>query len=154
MCIVNRTGIHRLGTRRPDNLQRYIECGRRFDRKRYPPDHIRRQSVKRFSTAHRLPATRPSPTTDSVTWVAARQLSMAHQLRPTLPSITGNRSSTAGGQTIFNDTSTAGHATITNQAAVIIMSGGETIFNGSSTADSAILIANGTVRRWRRCDSF
>ena len=42
--------------------------------------------------------------------------------------------------TIFNDTSTAGHATITNDGGDF---GGTTIFTDSSTADSAILIANG-----------
>ena len=38
----------------------------------------------------------------------------------------------AGGETIFNDTSTAGHATITNQAAIVLtlIPGGATIFNG------------------------
>ena len=43
------------------------------------------------------------------------------------------------GQTIFNGASTADHATITNQAGDFA---GETIFMGSSTADSATLIAN------------
>jgi hypothetical protein len=41
---------------------------------------------------------------------------------------------------MFNDASTAGHATITNEGGDF---GGETIFTGSSTADGAILIANG-----------
>ena len=48
--------------------------------------------------------------------------------------------------TIFNDTSTAGHATITNQGGIGIDQaslGGATIFEDSSTADGAILIANG-----------
>src|SRR4029077_236687 len=47
-------------------------------------------SVERFSTAHRLPITQPSPTTDPTSrmTLAARQFSMTHQLRPTLPSIT------------------------------------------------------------------
>ncbi len=82
---------------------------------------------------------------------AARQFSMTHQLRPTLPSITGESGdvSTADGSlTTFNDTSTAGHATITNQGGHGFdqaSSGGATIFDGSSTADGAILIANGGV---------
>ena len=88
---------------------------------------------------------RPSATTELAVHmaVAARQLSMTHQLRPTLPSITWEAvpASTAGSAlTTFNDASTAGHATITNHGGDI---GGETIFNGSSTADSSILIANG-----------
>ena len=46
--------------------------------------------VERFSTAHRLPATPPSATTDPVVHMAsaAIQRSMTHQLRPTLPSTT------------------------------------------------------------------
>jgi hypothetical protein len=48
--------------------------------------------------------------------------------------------STAGSAlTMFHNASTAGHATITNQAGDFA---GETIFMGSSTADSATLIAN------------
>jgi hypothetical protein len=47
------------------------------------------------------------------------------------------------GQTTFNDTSSAGHATITNWGTPDDGGSGTTIFNGSSTADSAIIIANG-----------
>ena len=46
--------------------------------------------------------------------------------------------------TSFNDTSTAGHATITNHGEPAADPGGATVFRGSSTADSAILVANGT----------
>jgi hypothetical protein len=45
------------------------------------------------------------------------------------------------GQIIFNNTSTAGHATIANGAAEAV--GGKTIFNDSSTAGSATLVAYG-----------
>src|SRR2546430_10311150 len=47
-------------------------------------------SVERFSTAHRLPTTPLSATTELAVHMAlaARQFSMTHQLRPTLPSIT------------------------------------------------------------------
>ena len=51
-------------------------------------------------------------------------------------------STAVAGLTSFNGASTAGHATITNYGGLMFVAG-ETIFNGSSTADSAILIANG-----------
>ncbi len=73
---------------------------------------------------------------------------MAHQLPPTLSSKTGGGSSSEGsgaGLTTFNDTSTAGHATLTNYGMPSQPDpGGATVFTGSSSADSAILIANGT----------
>ena len=46
--------------------------------------------------------------------------------------------------TIFNDTSTAGHATITNDGGLLVE--GQTIFEGSATADGAILVGNGMGR--------
>ena len=49
------------------------------------------------------------------------------------------------GQIIFNNTSTAGHATIINGGELMGAVGGQTIFNDSSTAESAILVANGGV---------
>ena len=78
--------------------------------------------------------------------VAARQFSMTHQLRPTLPSITWEAVAPLTGVsalTTFNDASTAGHATITNYGGDLPAGVQCTIFNDSSTADSAILIAYG-----------
>jgi hypothetical protein len=49
----------------------------------------------------------------------------------------------APGATIFNDTSTADHAIITNNQPGFMGDGGWTGFYDSSTADSAILVANG-----------
>ena len=46
--------------------------------------------------------------------------------------------------TIFNDTSTAGHATITNHGGDFQAIRRRNHLQGSSTADSAILIANGS----------
>jgi hypothetical protein len=47
------------------------------------------------------------------------------------------------GQIIFNNTSTAGDATVFNGGELMGGVGGKTIFNDSSTADSATLVANG-----------
>ena len=47
------------------------------------------------------------------------------------------------GQIIFNNTSTAGNATIFNGGELMGSVGGKTIFNDSSTAESATLAANG-----------
>jgi hypothetical protein len=47
------------------------------------------------------------------------------------------------GQIIFNNTSTAGDATIINSGGIMSQVGSQTIFNDSSTAGSAILVAGG-----------
>jgi hypothetical protein len=47
------------------------------------------------------------------------------------------------GQIIFNNTSTAGHATIFNGGDLMGSVGGQTIFNDSSTAGGATLVASG-----------
>jgi hypothetical protein len=47
------------------------------------------------------------------------------------------------GQIIFNNTSTAGDATIINSGGIMNQIGSQTIFNDSSTAGSAILVAGG-----------
>ena len=47
------------------------------------------------------------------------------------------------GQIIFNNTSTAGDATIINSGPIMSQVGSQTIFNDSSTADSATLVAGG-----------
>ena len=47
------------------------------------------------------------------------------------------------GQIVFNNTSTAGHATIGTGGELMGSAGGQTIFNDSSTADSATLVAYG-----------
>ena len=96
------------------------------------------------STADHASITNDGAGASTIPVTAARQLSMAHQLRPMLPSITEDAPgcTAVSGLTIFNDTSTAGHATITNRWRPMLTSG-TTIFTGSSTADSAILIANG-----------
>ena len=49
----------------------------------------------------------------------------------------------APGQIIFNNSSTAGHATFTNYGAFYSVGVGKTIFNDSSTAGSATLVARG-----------
>jgi hypothetical protein len=55
----------------------------------------------------------------------------------------GGTDTSGGGATSFNDRSTAGHATINNYGGFLPGGGGgRTFFNDSSTADSAILVAN------------
>jgi hypothetical protein len=55
-----------------------------------------------------------------------------------------------GGQIIFNNTSTAGHATIISAGDDFNGTGsGQTIFNDSSTAESATLVANGGLYAYR-----
>jgi hypothetical protein len=49
------------------------------------------------------------------------------------------------GQIIFNNTSTAGHATIISGGDLMGSIGGQTIFNDSSTAERATLVASGGV---------
>ena len=90
---------------------------------------------------------RPSATTELPRHMdlAPAQLSMAHQLRPTLPSTTGEavaggwRRRLTGLQRHIDCRSRDYHQL--RQPASWI-AGGATVFTGSSTADSAILIAN------------
>ena len=78
----------------------------------------------------------------------ALQPSMIHRvqlaLRFSMPASAGPLiGGEAPGATSFNGTSTAGHATITNDGpGFYLANGGSTTFNDSSTADSAILVAN------------
>ena len=67
----------------------------------------------------------------------------------------GGVDTSGGGATSFNDRSTAGHATINNYGGFLPGGGGgRTFFNDSSTADSAILVANEGDYRGERAGIF